>query len=66
VPARAVATCPDVNVRRPGRRVVCFEDVDIAVPVERRLGEDLVPLPLVVHGAAARTPGEVTAELRAA
>jgi hypothetical protein len=46
--------------------VVCFEDVDIAVPVERRLGEDLVPLPLVVHGAAARTPGEVTAELRAA
>jgi pyruvate/2-oxoglutarate dehydrogenase complex dihydrolipoamide acyltransferase (E2) component len=64
--ARAVAACPEVNVRRAGRRLVCFDHVDIAVPVEHRLGEQQIPLPLVVRDAAGKTPGEVTAELRAA
>jgi pyruvate/2-oxoglutarate dehydrogenase complex dihydrolipoamide acyltransferase (E2) component len=63
---QAVTECPQVNVRRAGRHVVRFENIDVVVSVERQLDEVLLPLPVVVAEASAKSPAQVTAELRAA
>jgi pyruvate/2-oxoglutarate dehydrogenase complex dihydrolipoamide acyltransferase (E2) component len=64
--ARAVARCPEVNVRRAGRHVVAFSDVDVGVMVERRFGDEYVPVPLTVRAADTKSPADIAAELRAA
>jgi pyruvate/2-oxoglutarate dehydrogenase complex dihydrolipoamide acyltransferase (E2) component len=63
---RAVAACPDVNVRRAGRHVISFEDVDVVVSVERQLRDGFLPVPVVISDVPSRSPAEVTALLRAA
>jgi pyruvate/2-oxoglutarate dehydrogenase complex dihydrolipoamide acyltransferase (E2) component len=63
---QAVSECPKVNVRHAGRHIVYFNEVDVVVTMERKLDDDVVPLPVVVMDAAAKSPAEVTAELRAA
>lgn len=69
--ARAAAEHPRVHALRHGRRqVILFDDVDVAVAVERRLDGDgtgeTVPMPVVIRRANARTPEDISDEIRRA
>jgi pyruvate/2-oxoglutarate dehydrogenase complex dihydrolipoamide acyltransferase (E2) component len=64
--ARAVRECPEVNVRRAGRNVVQFDRVDIAVTVERQVGDAILPVPFPVLEADMKSIYAIAAELRAA
>jgi pyruvate/2-oxoglutarate dehydrogenase complex dihydrolipoamide acyltransferase (E2) component len=77
--ARAAAEHPRVHaVRRGRRKLVLFDDVDVAVAVERTVpGEanargargaagETLPMPVVVRSAHTKSPGEIHGEIRAA
>jgi pyruvate/2-oxoglutarate dehydrogenase complex dihydrolipoamide acyltransferase (E2) component len=64
--ARAVAEAPTVQAFRRGRRLIVFDDVDIATLVE--VGDDgaKAPVPYVVRDAARKTVSDIHGEIRAA
>jgi pyruvate/2-oxoglutarate dehydrogenase complex dihydrolipoamide acyltransferase (E2) component len=64
--ARAIRDYPEVNVRRAGGKVVWFDAIDVAVTVERTVEDAILPIPVTVHAADAKSLGAITAELRAA
>jgi len=69
--ARAAAEHPRVHALRRGRRqLVLFDEVDLAVVIERAVdgeaGGETVPMPYVVRRANEKTPGEIHDEIRAA
>lgn len=66
--ADAVAAHPEVAAfHRPARgRVVVFDDVDVALVVEREVAGGRVPLPLVVRGAEGKSVAAIAAEIEAA
>lgn len=65
--ARAAAEHPRVHsVRRGRRRLVVFREVDVAVLVERPLGEETLPMPFVVRNADAKSARMIHDEVRAA
>jgi pyruvate/2-oxoglutarate dehydrogenase complex dihydrolipoamide acyltransferase (E2) component len=63
---RAVAEHPDINVRRAGRRLVRFHDVDVVVTAEHHADDVSVPVPNIVRGADRRSVDELAAEMRQA
>jgi hypothetical protein len=65
--ASTVAQAPQVQGMRRGRRKrVVFEDVDVAVMVERRVEGVAVPLPMVLRGADGKALEAIETELQAA
>ena len=66
--ARAAAENPRVHaVRRGRRRIVEFDEVDVAVLVERTVDDgETLPMPFVVRDAHAKSPGSIDAEIRRA
>jgi len=67
--ARAAAEHPRVHGIRQGRRkLVLFDDVDVAVLVERSIGggseAETLPLPVVVRKANEKSPSEIHTEVR--
>ena len=69
--ARAAAEHPHVHAVRKGRRrMVLFQDVDVAVLVERPVGEgerqETLPMPHVIRKANEKSPWEIHDELRRA
>ncbi|MGO4598732.1 2-oxo acid dehydrogenase subunit E2 [Terrabacter sp. 2RAF25] len=64
--ARAVAVHPDVNVRRAGRHLVCFDRVDIGTTVERGTSDDPMLDITVVPAADRLSCAEVTSMLHEA
>ena len=69
--ARAAAEHPRVHAARRGRRgLIMFDDVDVAVLVERAIGEDsdleTLPMPVVVRKANEKGPDQIHEEIRSA
>lgn len=69
--ARAAAEHPRVHAVRQGRkRLVLFDEVDVAVLVERAIGGDAgsekLPMPFVVRRANEKGPSEIHEEIRRA
>lgn len=64
--AQAASEHPQAHAVRRGRRLVVFADTDFTVLVERSLGQERVPLPIVVRRANAKTLGEIHDEIRSA
>jgi hypothetical protein len=69
--ARAAADHPRVHALRQGRRrLVTFDDVDVAVLVERAIAGDsdpeTLPMPVVVRKAHKKEPFEIHEEIRQA
>ncbi|MGB8022431.1 MAG: DUF998 domain-containing protein [Candidatus Nanopelagicales bacterium] len=64
--ARAVASHPEVNARRAGRRVLCFDRVDIGATVEREVDGEVLLGAFSIEAADAKSCAEITAELRRA
>lgn len=68
---RAAAEHPRVHSIRRGRReLVLFDEVDVAVVVERTLEEgtepETLPMPVVIRGADRKRPAEIHEEIRRA
>jgi pyruvate/2-oxoglutarate dehydrogenase complex dihydrolipoamide acyltransferase (E2) component len=58
---------PHVHALRSGKnRTVQFEDVDISVVVERKVGHARVPLPLLIRRTNEKSAGVIHSEIRAA
>lgn len=65
--AHAVDADKRLQACRYGRsRLVLFDDVDATVLVERRVGGQRMPLPLVIRAANRKTPAAIAVEIRAA
>jgi pyruvate/2-oxoglutarate dehydrogenase complex dihydrolipoamide acyltransferase (E2) component len=69
--ARAAAEHPRVHsMRRGNRQMVLFQEVDVAVLVERAIGEEegreTLPMPVVVRRADQMLPAEIHEEIRRA
>ena len=65
--ARAIDEDRTLHAHRKGaRELVLFDDVDVAVVVERSVEGARIPIPLVVRAANRRTPVEISREIRAA
>lgn len=64
--ARAVAEHPSVQAFRAGSRLVVFDDVDVAVPVEHEVEGDRIPVPHVIRLANRRGVAAISREIRRA
>lgn len=65
--ARAVGEDTRIHAYRRGRgRLVLFDDVDVAVPVERVVEGKRVPVPCVLRAANRKKLSEIQREMRAA
>ncbi len=62
--ARAVAEQPQVQAFRRGRRLLVFEQVDVATMVEVTIDGERVPLPYVIRDAGNRSVPELHRTLR--
>ena len=62
--SQSVHRNPAVQAMRLGKlRLVTFDDVDIAIPVERKVGDAGVPLPLLIKATNRKSVMEIQAEL---
>lgn len=64
--AVAIAEHPELNLVQHGKRLVRFDDVDVAVPVEVTMAEGKYPRQVVVRSAQRLTPAEIYACLEQA
>ncbi len=64
---KACSEFPEVHAWKLGRRkTVTFADVDIGTYVERKVGEELIPVPMVIRKTNQKTPEEIFQEIHAA
>jgi pyruvate/2-oxoglutarate dehydrogenase complex dihydrolipoamide acyltransferase (E2) component len=61
---RAVEKNPRVHGYRRGNRLVLFADVDLCLPVEIRIGEDLVPVIHILRRVNRKSLREIEDEIR--
>jgi hypothetical protein len=62
--ARAIAADPRVAALRHGRRrLLVFRDVDVALPVESDVEDEVIPVPHIVRAAQRKTPAQVSREI---
>ena len=54
------------SLRKGKKEIVIFEEIDIALPVEKRIKTEAFPLPLVVRKVNDKSVIEITNEIRAA
>lgn len=64
--AQAVSENKQIHGMRKGKKIIIFNDVDILVMVETKLGENQAALPYVVRSADKKSCKEIQAEIRAA
>lgn len=69
--ARAAAEHPRVHsIRRGRRKLVLFDEVDVAVLVERAIGgegdRETLPMPVVIRRSDRKSPAEIHEEIRSA
>lgn len=62
--AKTVEELPEAHAVLAGRRrKVLFEDVDITLLVERRMGGEVVPLPVVLRRCQAKSASDIESEI---
>jgi len=65
--AKTISEYPEFNTFRHGRsKMVAFRDVDVALPVERTLGEKPQPMIYIIRRANEKSVEAITEEIRAA
>lgn len=63
--ADTVVKHPPINgVKRGRNKVIVFKQIDISTIVERKVGQDAVPLPLVLRAVNIKAPIEITQEIQ--
>ena len=63
--AEAAFEFPEVHSLRKGRRAYVFDDVDVAMPIEAKVGGQLVPLPYVVRKCRSKNVLDISGEIDA-
>jgi len=66
---KCVADClmdhKELNAYRKGRKkIICFDDADIPLPVERTIDGEAVPMAYIIRKANTKTVDEITQEIR--
>ncbi len=64
--AQAAAEYPDVHAVRKGRKLYSFNEVDVAVMVEREVDREKVPLPFLIRNAHKKSASEISLEIQGA
>jgi pyruvate/2-oxoglutarate dehydrogenase complex dihydrolipoamide acyltransferase (E2) component len=65
--AKAIGAEPELQAYRAGRRrLVVFDDVDVAVLVEQLVDGERVPVPHIVRAANRKSPADIDREIREA
>lgn len=64
--ANAVKDHPQLNSFIKGRRLILLDDITISVLVERELGEEIVPEPVVIKNAQSKSYSQIHNEIREA
>ena len=64
--AQAVSADRQIHAVRRGRNVILFDDVDIAVLVEKKIGGERIPLPFILRAANSKSPLQIHHEIREA
>ncbi len=63
--AEVVSKQKELNAFRKGKKhIVCFDDVDIAIPVERTINDEQIPMAYIVRKAQDKTIQQITKEIR--
>ncbi len=63
--AEAISAQKELNILRKGKKqLIYFEDIDIAVPVERIINNEPVPMAYILRKVQDKTVEEITAEIR--
>ena len=65
--AQAASEHPIINAYRHGRKkIVTFEDVDIPIPIERKINGEYIPMAYIVRTANLKSVEDITTEIRSA
>ncbi len=64
--AQAVSEHKYVQSLRKGRELVIFNDVDVAIAIERAIVDEKLPMPYIIRKANEKTVADIHAEIRAA
>ncbi len=63
--AKAMEEEKELNAYRQGRnKIVIFDDVDVAIPVEKRVNGDYIPMAYIIRRANEKSIWEITEEIR--
>ncbi|MEM1513668.1 MAG: 2-oxo acid dehydrogenase subunit E2 [Candidatus Thermoplasmatota archaeon] len=63
--AEALVEYKELNSYRLGRnKIVIFDDVDVAIPVEKRINEEFIPMAYIIRRANEKNLKEITEEIR--
>lgn len=63
--AQALSEHKEINAFRKGRnKIICFDDVDIAIPVERTIDGEKIPMAYILRKANEKTLVQITKEIR--
>jgi pyruvate/2-oxoglutarate dehydrogenase complex dihydrolipoamide acyltransferase (E2) component len=62
----AVKEHKHIHALRKGKKLIIFDDIDIALPVEKRVKSEAFPLPLVIRKVDEKSVLEITREIRQA
>lgn len=62
--AKALTEHKDLNSYRSGRKVYIFDDVDVNIPVERKIDEEARPRIYIIRRANEKTVEEISEEIR--
>jgi pyruvate/2-oxoglutarate dehydrogenase complex dihydrolipoamide acyltransferase (E2) component len=63
---RTLKDYPEFNSFRKGRKLILLDDVTVSVLVERAIGDEVLPEPLVIQAAQSKTYRQVHDEIRMA
>lgn len=55
----------DINAYRKGRKkIICFQDIDIPIPIERVINDEPVPMAYIIRKADTKSVVQITDEIR--
>ena len=61
--AQTLSEHKELNAYRKGRKIYYFDDVDIPIPVERKIGDEMVPMAYIIRDVNNKTLIEISKEI---
>ncbi|MBC7081802.1 MAG: 2-oxo acid dehydrogenase subunit E2 [Thermoplasmatales archaeon] len=63
--SQAIVEHKELNSYRQGRnKIVIFDDVDVAIPVEKKINDDYIPMAYIIRRANEKSIWDITEEIR--
>jgi len=62
--AQALVEHKELNAYRKGRKIYYFDDVDIPIPVERKIGDEMVPMAYIIRDVNNKTLLDISEEIK--